>query len=92
MALGLTAWPRWTFEWARSFDAIEEAGLEDYTIVIFRPGRCYPEGCILTSNRFYMIAVGGAGSSGLPAFANGTRTSTNAISAITTTPARYEGC
>jgi hypothetical protein len=40
----------------------------------------------------YMIAVGGAGSSGLPAFASGIRTSTNAIAAITSTPARYDGC
>ena len=39
----------------------------------------------------YIIATGGAGSFGSPAFFKGTWISRNAIAAMTATPARYEG-
>src|SRR5579883_2934597 len=39
----------------------------------------------------YMIAAGGAGSFGSPAFASGTRTSAHLISPITITPPIYDG-
>ena len=44
------------------------------------------------ANRRYMIAVGGAGSSGLPALASGTRIITNARIASTINPRIVAGC
>src|SRR5262249_5189293 len=40
---------------------------------------------------YHIIAVGGAGSSGEPAFLSGIAVRSTPISAMTTTPARYEG-
>src|SRR5580700_10856734 len=47
--------------------------------------------CFRGLNIPYMIAVGGAGSFGYPAFFIGIRISAHAIRAITTSPARYDG-